>query len=257
MNASRFPTTAFDEELFVNPYPNGIQHHYWTVARMRIVHRHLRAMIDSVDELILDIGCGRGIMVEWLRNRGLQTIGCDLGTPLPISESVVPYVQLGIEAEALSQELRDRVRVVLLLDVLEHLPQPAAFVKRLFELYSNCDKILVTLPARQELWSNYDEYYGHRLRYDQAAITRLSQEAGCKLLQRRIFFSLPLSSGALAGMAQNRKTAIMPPRGVAVWIHRMIALAFIAEERLLPRSLPGTSILALISRTIAPATTSN
>ena len=31
-------------------------------------------------------------------------------------------------------------------------------------------RVLITVPARQEVWSNYDEYYGHYRRYDLAKL---------------------------------------------------------------------------------------
>ncbi len=175
--------TVFDKEQFANPYPDGIQHHYWTVARNRIVHRIVKSLAgESPDGIVLDIGCGRGITVDYLRKQGINAIGCELGSPEPIVAEVAPYLHLGCEAFAMEEDFRQSCQVLLLLDVLEHLPDPTEFLAHCHAYFPNATEILVTVPARMELWTNYDEYYQHFARYD---IPRLTGICPIGLYERR------------------------------------------------------------------------
>jgi SAM-dependent methyltransferase len=241
--------TEFSQEKFENPYPEGIEFHYWTIARHRIIFRRLQTILDAPNDLILDVGCGRGMAVQWLRERGLQAMGCDPGMPTPADSSVVPYLYLGVAAESLATELADRVRVILLLDVLEHLSEPALFLAGLFQSFGNCRRVLFTVPARQELWSNYDEYYGHKLRYDLPAVRRLAASAGCELYYAGYFFhSLWMPARLLRMMGKQRSTRIYPPGPAARAVHRLIASGFVLEEWIAPKSWVGTSILGVLHK---------
>jgi SAM-dependent methyltransferase len=241
--------TQFSREKFEAPYPDGIEHHYWSIARHRIIFRQLRKIARPQSDLILDVGCGRGLAVQWLRDRGMDAMGCDLGNPEPANAGIAPYLYLGMAAESLPAELASRVRVILLLDVLEHLDNPATFLANLLRHFTNCRDVLMTVPARQELWSNYDEYYGHKLRYDLPAVARLAQEANCDLHNAGYFFhSLWLPARVMHAMGKNRSIQIHPPTGTMRPLHRMIASGFVLERHILPKRWAGTSIIAVLRR---------
>lgn len=241
--------TEFTLEKFQRSYPDGIERHYWTLARQRIIFRHLRTILASPADLVLDVGCGRGIAVQSLRGRGVDAIGCDSGTPKPISADIASFLHLGIPAESLPTELAGRVRIVLLLDVLEHLPDPAPFVHGLFKRFNNCRQMLFTVPARTELWSNYDKYYGHTMRYDLPSTRKLAHDCQCTLQYAGYFFhSLWVPARLLRAMGKERSTQIHPPGPAARALHRLIAAGFAFEERIVPKSWIGTSILGILQK---------
>jgi SAM-dependent methyltransferase len=246
---SAMPPTEFSGEKFQNPYPPGIENHYWTIARHRIIFRRLRTMVKARDDLILDVGCGRGITVQWLRERGLETIGCDLGVPTPATASVAPHLYLGAAAESLPPDLAARVKIILLLDVLEHLPEPAAFLSGLFRHFGNCRQAIFTVPARKELWSNYDKYYGHVMRYNLEDVRRLAKESDCELQSAGYFFhALWMPARIMCALGKERSTKIFPPGPGTRPLHRIIAGGFFLEELILPKFVAGSSILGVIHR---------
>src|SRR6476659_8765161 len=115
-------STTFTQEQYDRPYPDGIQEHYWAQARHRILLRQIEQVLGARrDATVLDIGCGRGITVDHLRSHGIQAHGCELGKPSPISPAVAPYLHLGVDAFTLDDGFRKSVKVILLLDVLEHM----------------------------------------------------------------------------------------------------------------------------------------
>ena len=67
-------------EQYAENYPPGIEHYFWNIARNAIIARALkRGRMDAWP--LLDIGCGRGIVVEYLRSRGINCIGCPRPQP--------------------------------------------------------------------------------------------------------------------------------------------------------------------------------
>jgi hypothetical protein len=111
------------------------------------------------------------------------------------------------------------------------------------------ERILLTVPARMELWSNYDVYYGHFLRYDKRDMALLIERAGLDIIRLKYFFvGLYPIMWVLARVIRRRSLATPPPSDGTSWIHALVGLAFTVEERLpFLGSLPGTSLLGVFS----------
>jgi len=62
-------------------------------------------------------------------------------------------------------ETRKHIEVIGVFDVLEHIPESTKFTSQLLGACPNTKLLVVTVPARQEIWTNFDEYYGHCRRY--------------------------------------------------------------------------------------------
>jgi len=75
----------------------------------------LRGQDLPPDWRVLDLGCGRGILVEELRDRGLRAVGVDLGEDF--------RTRAGAVADACALPFVDGAfEVVVALDIVEHLP---------------------------------------------------------------------------------------------------------------------------------------
>ena len=57
-------------------------------------------------------------------------------------------------------------RLVLLMDVLEHVPDDFKFLSELLAASAPGAEFLVTVPANPSFWSAHDESNGHYRRYD-------------------------------------------------------------------------------------------
>jgi hypothetical protein len=99
------------------------------------------------------------------------------------------------------------------------------------------------------LFSNWDELNGHYRRYDRAAVKKLAAAAGGELVRLAYFFhALWLPAWLLLRLKGRRGERFNPPRGcLASALHRALAWGFRAEYRLLPRALPGTSLIFVYS----------
>lgn len=234
---TEFNTTQYDAA-----YPVGIEYHYWNLARNSIIKSVLQKN-NLLQKKILEIGCGRGHVVESLRADGYTCIGVDRAEITSAKE----YLFFGIDFEALSPAIQEETEVVLLCDVLEHVPNPEEFLLKIQHTFPQVRHILITVPARMELWSNYDEYYGHMTRYAQPTLTAVLGSVGCRVLYMSYFFHLLYPPAyILALLKRNRGIIVHPPRGIMKVVHRVLATLFVIEQKFLPRTSGGTSLVCLV-----------
>ena len=234
--------TALQAEQYAAAYPPGIGRHYWHVARNKMLWKRLASTLRP-GSVVLDIGCGPGILVEFLRDQDVDCQGSDLGQPIPESSRVAPHLHLGTDAFELDAALREKVDTILLMDVLEHLGEPSAFLVRCREAFPNLRTIHLTVPARMEIWSNYDEYFGHFRRYTRSALREVAQAADLQVEgSSYAFHGLYAAARAVGLISKKRATKLAAPGAPPV--HSVLGALFAAEDRVLPTWMKGSSIFA-------------
>ena len=238
--------TAASAEQYDHSHPKGIERSYWHLARNAILWRKLSPYLQE-GTTVLDLGCGPGVVVSYLRSKGVDCHGADIGTPEPVNEATAGSLFLGQDACELPQSFRQQVSVILLLDVIEHIVDPAAFLQRCMESFGNARTILVTLPARMEIWSNYDEFYGHQTRYTSESLDELVGKTGLRKVESGYFFhGLYLAARCLKFIKPTRAVRVLAPK--SEWPQRVIATAFDLEQRLVPSQVWGSSLYAVLQR---------
>lgn len=118
-------------------------HHWWDLGGEFAPLHHINPLrlgwIDAIRPLrgarVLDVGCGGGILAEAMARRGADVLGIDLSekslkaAQLHALETQVATVSYrAIAAEALAAEAPGSFAVVTCLEMLEHVPDPAAIV---------------------------------------------------------------------------------------------------------------------------------
>jgi hypothetical protein len=161
---------------------------------------------------------------------------------------IAEHLSLGSDAFELHPDLRRSFTVLTMLDVLEHLEDPRAFLARCAECFPNARHAFVTVPARMELWSNYDEYYGHELRYTRETLAALAGDRLRLECSGYFFHALYLAARAQKLVSKTRSLDITPPRRRTV--HGALGWIFDREEALVDPRLPGTSLWASFSITL-------
>jgi hypothetical protein len=249
---SAFPTpdptadTAFDGAQFESSFPTGIEKDYWTVARNAFIAEAIREARTSGawgGGLIMEVGCGSGLVTKAMHDEGFPVRGVDLGMPQPIP-GAEGLLTLGAAAEDLPAREREAVELVLLPDVIEHLPEPGPFMAGLARTFPALAGIIVTVPARPELYSDYDRYYGHFRRYTPELVAQHFDEAGFDCLRWSYAFrGLYLAARFMKLAGLPRQTVRKAPRHAA--LHRLVAAAFQAESAL-AAPFPGLRGLSLI-----------
>jgi len=237
-------TTIYSAYQYEKCYPPGVENHWWTLGRNRLLADILRRECSPADQL-LEVGCGKGVVVRGLRDYGFEVRGVELAEVEPV-EGAQAYVDVGVDACDLPAERRAQVTGLLLLDVIEHLPDPEQFLRRLEASFPNVSMILVTVPTCEEIWTNYDVFSGHYRRYTLETLEQLFAALDWTCGQRGYFFRisyLPMRLMAMLGM--DRETFIRAPGPLMRPLHRLVAQVCRWEQAMAPRRLRGSSAFAV------------
>jgi len=120
----------------------ALAHRWWDPnSEFRPLHEINPLRLNLIDQKaalagkrVLDVGCGGGILSESMALKGAQVTGIDLGekalkvAQLHQLESGVAVDYRLISAEALATEMPQSFDVVTCMEMLEHVPDPAAVV---------------------------------------------------------------------------------------------------------------------------------
>lgn len=237
--------TAFDERQFDAIYPDGVELHYWNLCRNEII---AHAVGKAPEGPVLEIGCGKGLVVADLRKRGFEVTGVDLAPVKPLGQ-VARHVRTGVDLFDIPSAEFKGIRTVLLLDVIEHLEDPVEFLSRVRHHLPSAETFIYTVPACQELFSNYDEFNRHFRRYDLDMLRRHTDPDRTRGWHASYFFhSLYPAAWLQLRLSGARETRYDVPRSTASRAaHRLLGLFFRLEKSLLPSNWKGTSIIATVS----------
>jgi SAM-dependent methyltransferase len=138
-------------------------HHWWFVARRRLVLQELARHGGESPGPILDLGCGTGGMLTYLRTFA-SSVGVDSAPEAAEACRTrgVPFA-LGWGTQL---PFRDGTfGTVTALDVIEHVPDHVGILNEIHRVLRPGGLLLATVPAYQFLWSRHDELNHHQRRY--------------------------------------------------------------------------------------------
>lgn len=237
--------TAFDQARFEAIYPSGVERHYWNRCRNRVIARELRTR--GALGPMLEVGCGKGLVVAYLLSEGFDITGVELADVEPVA-AARDHVVVATDAMDLPEARSSTIRTILLLDVIEHLEEPRTFIAALRRKFPAATHFVYTVPARQELFSNYDRFNEHFRRYD-PGLLRAHVDAGDLRRTHMSYFFHALYPAALLQLRIAGERALrfrVPREGFATWVHRVLGGLFVLEHRLLPARWRGTSMIAVV-----------
>lgn len=120
-----------------------LAHRWWDPeSEFRPLHQINPLRLDWIDGLaplrgkqVLDVGCGGGILAEAMARRARHVTGIDLAAK-PLGVARLHALEAGVEnleyreiaTEALAAEKPGAFEVVTCMEMLEHVPEPAAIV---------------------------------------------------------------------------------------------------------------------------------
>ncbi len=131
-----------------------------------------RLVPPSPTATIIDVGCGTGANLAALA-ADYRCVGIDTSAEaIELAQQRFPCTKflVGRAPEDLGQEM-DHARLLLLTDVLEHVPDDFAMLSSLVAAMQPGSVLLLTVPADPKLWNRHDESFGHYRRYDRARLT--------------------------------------------------------------------------------------
>jgi 2-polyprenyl-3-methyl-5-hydroxy-6-metoxy-1,4-benzoquinol methylase len=234
-------------------YRELFQRHWWWRARERVIlealHTHRPA---SGWRTVLDVGCGDGLFFDELaRLPGVQLVeGVEPAADL-VSPDGPHRARIHVAPFDATFDPGRRYSLIVMLDVLEHLPDPAAALRHALALLEPDGVFLATVPAFMALWTRHDDLNHHYTRFDKASFARLAAEAGLRIDEARYFFhwtaagkiATRIKEALIPGAPASPAVPPAPVNGALYALSRM-------EARLLGR-LPvpfGSSLLAVGGR---------
>ena len=155
--------------------------YWWHVAKRELatelVHRRFPAPARLIEG-----GVGGGANLLAFREMGYRVSGLDL-----MPESVEHCRTLGIE-DVRAHDLQEPwpvddgpARVVVMLDVIEHVPDPVAALRNAAATLDHEGGIVLTVPAIPALMGPWDRMLGHHRRYSPRMLRDHAREAGLRV----------------------------------------------------------------------------
>jgi SAM-dependent methyltransferase len=226
--------------------------YWWHVAKRQLA-MDLVSLHAAPDDLIVEGGVGAAANLKHLQSQGFRVHGLDL-----MPEAISMCQQRGI-ANATQHDLcikwpiqENSAKIVMLLDVLEHLPDPILALQFAAESLTDDGKIILTVPAWPSLYGDWDKRLGHYRRYSATVLRQHIQAAGLKLhwLNSWNAFTLPaaLILRTWRRLFPKNQPAEFPP--VSPFTNRLlITLAKIERQWMRFSRVPtGLSLVAVVSK---------
>jgi SAM-dependent methyltransferase len=177
-------TPTLMDASYSGSYGEFYARHWWWRARehhvMRFVRRYAR---PGPAAKALDVGCGDGLfwsrLTDFAQVEGVEPDPLLVPAGSPLRDRIEIADFLVGRPRAADHDL------VLMLDVLEHIENSGAALRRVASLLGPDGRFVVTVPALRYLWSNFDVLSGHHRRYTKRSLRAELEGAGLQVLTIR------------------------------------------------------------------------
>lgn len=226
-------------------YRELYERHWWWRAREAAVMATLHAHQPAEGwGRILDVGCGDGLLFNRLRELG-DVEGVEPDAALVASDG--PHRER-IQIVPFDSSFRPgkKYSLILMLDVLEHMSDPAAAVRHARSLLNPNGALLATVPAFNLLWTNHDVINHHVTRYRKGTFRPLFEKAGLKIVDERYLFQWMFPAKLITRTverlsSQQPSVPAIPPK----WLNQLLLWISRIERKILsPFPIPfGSSLM--------------
>jgi ubiquinone/menaquinone biosynthesis C-methylase UbiE len=164
-----FPSDWYNPEC-QNMEADGI----WAASRARNI---LKILNKNEVNVIWEVGAGNGNAAIPLKKAGIAAIGIE-----PLSTGSESLVHNGIIAyEGTLEDLAfpdSSIDAIGIFDVLEHIEQPGTVLTEIRRVLKPGGLLIVSVPANQWLFSDFDISIGHYRRYSRKSLQQLLEKNG-------------------------------------------------------------------------------
>jgi 2-polyprenyl-3-methyl-5-hydroxy-6-metoxy-1,4-benzoquinol methylase len=182
-----------------------------TDPRSRQRAEYVMELLQKKSGRLLDVGCGRGLIMDYFGSRGFEVSGIDISP-----KAVHAVREKGYEAHLLDieqEEFDGRYDIILCLEVLQQLHDPAKALTRLATIVEDGGELVVSLPNEFHIVSRLELLFGmshigdyrhsHIRLFSPARCEDLFREAGLMIVGRRFVPIIPPKWKFLSTMFKN------------------------------------------------------
>lgn len=183
---------------------------YWWYRVRSDLLRTILSPYEGDAEAVLDVGSADGPSVGWLRGRGRHTtLDIDPRGLRPGHGVCGSALNLPFRGEAFD--------VVGAFDVIEHCDPESQVVSELARVLKPSGRLLISVPAYQWAWSDFDVQNGHHRRYTRRRAIAALEAQGLEVLRATYAFTAMLPLFAVERLARRVLRALTrkPPAEVA------------------------------------------
>jgi len=230
----------------------GVDDYWWYRVRARLLETILRPYVGDADT-VLDVGSADGPSVGWLRGRrthvtlDLDPRGLTVGEGVNGSALALPFATGAFD-------------VVGAFDVLEHCEPEGVAVAEFARVLRPGGRLLLSVPAYQWAWSDFDVQNGHHRRYTRPRAVAAVEAGGLEVLRVSHAFASTFPLFAAERLVRRAKLAVrsgdaveaadivpLPPTPEP--LARVLTGLGLLDERILRRrDLPFGSSVVLVAR---------
>jgi hypothetical protein len=160
----------------------NIHDHWYYTSKGRALHHFLG---DIKTPEVLDVGAGSGIFSRQLLDEGV----CESAVCLdPNYSKEKTETHNGQNIQFIKTINHIPQKLILMMDVLEHIPDDLEFLKGYVDRMQKEGFILITVPAFQFMWSGHDIFLEHHRRYTIKSLEKTVENSGLTPVRCRYFF---------------------------------------------------------------------
>jgi len=161
---------------------------------------------------VLEIGCGTGSITQYLVKKSLEVTGVDSS-----ADCIEKAKRKGINANFIQAdvcdlksliELYDCFNCVVMSDVLEHIEKTDTALRKAWHLLKRNGILILTVPAFQALYSEFDYRLGHLRRYSKKGLIEELNSAGFLVEECRFWNIVGLVGWLIVHKILNRLTLV-------------------------------------------------
>lgn len=177
---------SFPQSLFDTDRERYDLEGIWVRWRVRKI---LETLNENGIKLLWEVGSGDGNVAIPLSSAGIGVIGIE-----PLPQGAVITAQNGIRTYVGTLESlnlpSNALHAVGVFDVLEHLEKPKDLLAEIYRVLKPGGICLVTVPAHEWLFSNFDANIGHYRRYSRKNLLWSLEGAGFRSNYSQFLFAL-------------------------------------------------------------------
>jgi len=241
---------------------NNNYRHPWELSRTTNLIRVFRKMLSEKKSITIgDIGAGDmyfdNQLIMKLKEQNIKPVIYSIDNAYENNLSSTDEI---IMLQDISYLENNSLDCIIMMDVLEHIQDDSKFLKSALEKLKDKGKLIITVPAFQNLYSSHDLYLKHFRRYSYKGLKNLLISSNLKIIKNHYFYSslyiVRLLQLKIKGANTEKENS-----GIGMWkysekniitksIEFILNIDFRANEMLNEYGiyLPGLSLLAVAEK---------